>query len=797
MSRIRRITPLGTGWLVVSMLLLAGSIPSAVALDADHLIITEVVTKTRTVSGQRLGSEFIEVVNPTAGAIDLSDVYLTDGTYAPNETYYWNIADGLPNSASTGGGRFNDFHVRFPDGYVLAAGDTVAISVFGSAQYFEAYGQLPDFELYEDNSAPDAVPEMVAVFPNSVHEGDPLGEVNAILLPSLSDNAESLILYTWDGETDLVADLDFMFWGAVTNVLFDKNGRTVGAGTYVADTDVSLQEPVTTASQTFGWAYARLSADEGTESLSGGNGLDGHDETSENLGTTWAHAAGQNPPSAPLIHFATAPIFLDASQNLSKPYEGQDVVLTAAVVSFTALTGVDFVYTVDGGGPVTLAGVVDPDDADVFTATVPSQVAGAVITWHVVANNSDGRDATWPAVAPTFSEGWTVDSPPDPGDFPAKLLITEVATIGTDQEFIEIANLGTETVDLSNYFLTDANYSPNNQYYYRIAEGNPGPSTIGGGVFNDFHSQFPTGFSIAAGDTIVVSVAGSKLFAGEFGFLPDLELFEDDPFPDNVHDMRWVFGDAINNSIVTTTGENTSLPTLTNGVETVILYHWDGVSDSVTDIDVFNWRGAGETSTSTLFSKTGVTVGGHSYLPDTAINLQTPFSEAALFGSSYQRNSASEGAQIPTGSNGVLGADETSEDLNNTFTLKPYDPSRPSNSGGGGGGTVKLIVEAKTFNPSLGERFPIRFVSERQSETKLRLFDLEGRLVIALFDSRFHGAASTIPEAPTIVVWDGKDSTFQPIHAGMYIAHLSVVNNATGKETTKTAPVVVATRLSN
>jgi len=190
-----------------------------------------------------------------------------------------------------------------------------------------------------------------------------------------------------------------------------------------------------------------------------------------------------------------------------------------------------------------------------------------------------------------------------------------------------------------------------------------------------------------------------------------------------------------------------------------------------------------------------VVSGTHAYLPDTATTAQTPFAAAASFGESYQRIDASEGAQIATGSNGVLGRDETSEDLNNTFELAEYAPSRPSGSNGGGGG-VELMVEAKTFLPKLGEIFPIRFVSRPQSETKLRLFDQKGRLIITLFDSRFDGTPSTIPDAPTVVAWDGRDEFFQDVRAGMYIAHLSVVNNATGEEDIKIAPVVVATRLS-
>ncbi|MDX2473126.1 MAG: FG-GAP-like repeat-containing protein [Candidatus Krumholzibacteria bacterium] len=649
----------------------------ASAAEADHLIITEVVTKSRAIGESRIGSEFIEVVNPTDNTIDLTDVHLTDATFSPSGIAYWNITAGAPIPAEIGGGVFNDFHVRFPAGYQMAAGDTISISVTGSDQYHQAYGQLPDFELYEDGRVPDVVPEMRAVFPGSVHGGEPIGELDLNLLPALSDASESLILYQWDGNTDLVADLDFMFWGTSTSVLFDKSGVTAGASTYLDDFDPASQQPVSVSEQNFGQAYARLNAGEGTESLAGGNGLTGHDETSENLGATWQIASTQNPPQAPVAHFAAAPIFIAGEASPLTPYEGQDVDLAVEVVSFSAVASVDFLYTINGGAPLTLIGT--DAGAGTWRALLPSQSEGALVAWYAVAVNVEGGTATWPAAAPAFSQMWTVGALPDPTTFPAKLLLTEVCTIGTDMEFVEITNPGAEAVDMSHYFLTDANYAPGNQYYWRITEGNSSQINVGGGAFNDFHAQFPAGLSLAAGDTIVVSVAGSQRFTQTFGFPPDLELWDDDGLPDNVPQMRWVFGDEINNSIINRTGTSPSVPTLTNGVELIVLYHWDGTSDGVTDIDVFNWKDPSQTSTSFLFSKTGVTIGDHSYLPDTAVMSQTPFARQADFGFSYQRIDASEGTQITSGSNGVLGRDETSENLNSTFALMEVDPSRRDN----------------------------------------------------------------------------------------------------------------------
>jgi hypothetical protein len=107
-----------------------------------------------------------------------------------------------------------------------------------------------------------------------------------------------------------------------------------------------------------------------------------------------------------------------------------------------------------------------------------------------------------------------------------------------------------------------------------------------------------------------------------------------------------------------------------------------------------------------------------------------------------------------------------------------------------------LQVPARTFVPYRGDAFPIQFVTAGNSETRLRIFDLEGRLVITLFESRFDGGGSTIPSAPTTVAWDGRDGTYELVAGGMYVVHLSVVNNETGKEEVRTAPAVVATRFN-
>jgi hypothetical protein len=319
--------------------------PAAPLATADHPVISQFVVKTR-LPYVTFGSPFIAITNPTGSDLDLSNVYLTDATLMP-ATIYSNLTLNDPVTANPGGGVGGDFHARFPEGYVLPAGATLSVALSGSAQYLAAYGRQPDFELYEDeNYVPDTVPELVAAFPGSIGAGMGGGGTN---VPALSDVTESIVLYSWDGLSDLVQDLDYVVWGTSTTIRVNKTGLTVGASSYLNDTPVAAQIPVAIAGPTFGHAFRRVSADEGAETLTGGNGLGGHNETSENLSTTWSDVVGSTPPPAPAAPFPSAPIFTAASFAPSVPWAGLAVPLSVTVKSNSPLTEVTFHYNVDGG----------------------------------------------------------------------------------------------------------------------------------------------------------------------------------------------------------------------------------------------------------------------------------------------------------------------------------------------------------------------------------------------------------------------------------------------------------------
>mgnify|MGYP003142610780 FL=1 len=239
------------------------------------LLISEVVVTPT-------AGEFIEIYNPNAAAVDLTDVYITDATFAGGGTYYYNIVTGT----NAGGGGFGDFLARFPNGASIAAGEYQTVAINGSDNYTTTYGTAPTYELYEDGGAADAIPDMVEGLPGSINGQG-----------GLTNSGEVAILFYWDGQTDLVTDLDYVVWGDKAEAV-DKTGVSVDgpdadaiASTYANDTPIANQEVVAAGGHSGGDSFQREDLTEGAETTGAGNGLNGDDETSEDLSNTWCNSA--------------------------------------------------------------------------------------------------------------------------------------------------------------------------------------------------------------------------------------------------------------------------------------------------------------------------------------------------------------------------------------------------------------------------------------------------------------------------------------------------------------------------
>ena len=226
--------------------------------QADHIIFSEIVLTPS-------DGEYVEITNPTEVDVDLSDYYLTDATDNASGKFYYN----LPSGTNYWSGSGSDFICRFPAGYSLAAGTSIKVSLRDNESYESTFGEAPDLSL--DN-------EML----NAVEGESTKGSTTA---PKLYNVNETLVLFYWDGSSSIVKDVDYLLWGDNAFAI-DKS-------------DISGYQPDTPAnSQSFMSIHTTnekliraATSSEGIETDAGGNGITGHNETSEPLSDTWITAS--------------------------------------------------------------------------------------------------------------------------------------------------------------------------------------------------------------------------------------------------------------------------------------------------------------------------------------------------------------------------------------------------------------------------------------------------------------------------------------------------------------------------
>lgn len=287
----------------ISVLVMLAGVPSSRA--ADHVVLSEFAVRPT-------DAEFVEIYNPTAETVDLSDYYLTDYVLGTPELNYWRIVDGalIPEADFP-----NDFLARFPDGTTIDPGQTIVVSLHDDELFSAAWAATgvtarPDFELVDDGTA-DRVPAMVDPGPALI--GEPYIQSAA----GLSNAREVIVLFRWDGLSDLVQDVDIVQWsdsGAdfftvspnKTNVSVDGPDADTTPSTYKPDTPPAAQDLAFPGAHDFDRTVTRVDYLEGQEALTGGNGITGHNETSENYSITWLGSTlpsigspgVQGPPSA-------------------------------------------------------------------------------------------------------------------------------------------------------------------------------------------------------------------------------------------------------------------------------------------------------------------------------------------------------------------------------------------------------------------------------------------------------------------------------------------------------------------
>lgn len=269
----------------------AGRIPDAAppdaAMDPDgplppaglHLLLTEV-------KAQPSASEFIEIWNPLDEAVALRDYYLSDDKEYDRLPEYDRLGSEVPVNN-------NDAILRFPEGAMLGAGQ-VAVVALDEQGFAAAFLASPDYAV-----RPAAVPladAMEVVADGSVERS-----------MELTDSGEAIVLFRWNGQSDLVTDVDIVVAGndpgepGAENGVPDKTGKAIDGpdddddeSTYAADGATLPANPVRSTG-----SYKRIALEGAAEPDAGGNGVDGHDETSEDTLTTWSQA--DTPPTPGVV----------------------------------------------------------------------------------------------------------------------------------------------------------------------------------------------------------------------------------------------------------------------------------------------------------------------------------------------------------------------------------------------------------------------------------------------------------------------------------------------------------------
>ena len=213
------------------------------------------------------------------------------------------------------------------------------------------------------------------------------------------------------------------------------------------------------------------------------------------------------------------------------------------------------------------------------------------------------------------------------------LLLSEVVLAGVGKEYIEIVNPTNQSVDLSQYYLSD------NGGYFKLPLGVT--MTTATNFTADFIVQFPPGSTIAAHGVVTVAIGSAALFTSGYGVAPTYSIAD---------------------ATLTVVYMNT--PTLTDAGEIIVLFQWDHVSSLVKDVDMVL---AGiPMAANAVVSKSGFSQLGSTYLTDA--NSLPAQASAPATGKSTKRLLLETGNETQAhAGNGIDGDDETSETTTATW----------------------------------------------------------------------------------------------------------------------------------
>ena len=664
----------------------------------DHIIISEVVLTPS-------DGEYVEINNPTGVAVDLSNYYLTDATDISSNKFYYN----LPSGENFWSESSSDFVCRFPSGYTIQAGSSLKISLRSNNLYQNTYGDTADLAL--DDS-------MLSVLEGTNTKGN-------AGLPKLSNSSEPLILFYWDGSSEVIKDVDYLMWG---NNSFAIDKSSVSG--YLADTPAQNQSfmPVHATNE----KLARLDKNsEGEESESGGNGITGHDETSEPLAETWIVTSLTS----------SKPEISNLSLSPSSPFIDDTLKFEVNVTDDEGISSVMLRYEFQQQVNSVAMSVSESSPSLYSVKINPLEEVGSII-YSVIAEDFSGlKDST-------SRNAVAINEPI------AELTIASLLTgfndyLGQAVQFNAVVTvpagiLRTNRVQVfvqdksGRGILLDAPTSSE-----PLKRGDSISITGPLGAYLSSTGDLQPQIQDASINILSSGLSIPVVDLGDLGSIYKFNEVTQFNYPDNSQNIDVI---KYMNSYVKLSGKIVSRSDDLGGGSNIELQDEEG---AFTTVRIWN-------SSNILLDESGDII---NTLVDSLLRVGSSV-EIKGIGGQYLGSSQIQPAY----------ASDISEKL----------------EGEVGSFKATLDIPPYPFVPQLGEVISFKYSFPSDARIKLRVFDINGRLITTLYDE-YRGVSFE-----KTARWNGRDNLNRLVPSGTYLIHLDIVNSLTGKNYQKIAPVVIA-----
>jgi len=559
-------------------------------LDANegaHLLISEVVTTPA-------GFEMVEIFNPTITAIPLSSYGIAD-------------FNGYHRAPDRFGGGF-DFVVAFPEGASIAACERQTVSIQVAEAFFAAYRKLPTYEMVKSTEPPEMgdpnVPDMRATLGKTIPGNR-----------GLTNDSEMVVLF--DLSTGVVRDVDYVAWGAVSDVFSNKTDLPG----FLPDTPPAAQDAL--PKPRVGQALHRCTSGEVGEVSTFGNGINGHDETSERLNMSFIVSSTAT-PGLPDPACATAVRTCDDLPEIGGACSAGVGGCTANGNWSCGPTGANLTCLAAVGAPAseTCANIGTDEDCDGDVMDVDGVNQACNMGGCVQACSGQMLSCVEPN---------------------EHLLLSEVSVRPDGAEMFELSNPTNATIDLSTIAVADFDT------YWAAPNGPYDSASVA-----DFIVRFPDGAELLPCDRLTVAVQGAQGFVDTTGMLPTFEIVTSTASSSSTAIDR---ADVPN--MVDDLGKRASgARGLTDGSEMLILFRLDA-GGAHRDLDYVSWgNGSGGRVDKSMVA---------GFATDTATTAQATVGRTHIVGGSFHRCDDAESGETRGAGNGVTGHDETSEPLDTTW----------------------------------------------------------------------------------------------------------------------------------